>query len=83
MPGWEPLLPPMQPTEPAGKTPAGISPRQRVAKPERSKNPPGSTRRSFADPFAADDSGTNCIRCGYRVSPGREKRGLMTCAQCR
>jgi hypothetical protein len=40
-------------------------------------------RRAFADPFAADDSGTNCIRCSYLVSPAREKRGLMTCLQCR
>jgi hypothetical protein len=83
MPGWEPLLPPLKPTEPAGKIPAASRSRLRVAKPERPENPPISTRRAFADPFAADDSGTNCIRCGYLVSPAREKRGLMTCLQCR
>ena len=30
MPGWEPLLPPLQPAEPAAKIPAGIRPRPRV-----------------------------------------------------
>ena len=53
---------------------AGIRPQRRVAKPERPEKRPASTRRVFADPFAADDSGTNCIRCGYLVSPAREKR---------
>ncbi len=83
MPGWEPLLPPLQPTEPACKSPAATRPQRRVAKPGRSENQPVSPGRAFADPFAADDSGTNCIRCGYLVSPAREKRGLMTCMQCR
>jgi hypothetical protein len=83
MPGWEPLLPPLQPVEPAAKIPAGSRPRPQVAKLEQSKNQPESTKRAFADPFAADDSGTNCIRCGYLVSPTREKRGLKTCLQCR
>jgi hypothetical protein len=83
MPGWEPLLPPLQPIEPAGKIPVASHPRLRVAKPERPENQSISTKRTFADPFAADDSGTNCIRCGYLVSPAREKRGLMTCMRCR
>jgi hypothetical protein len=82
MPGWEPLLPTLQPTEPAGKIPAASRFRPRAVKPEP-ENQPISTRRTFADPFAADDTGTNCIRCGYLVSPAREKRGLMTCAKCR
>jgi hypothetical protein len=83
MPGWKPLLPPFQPVEPAAKIPAGIRPRPRVAKSEQPKHQPISTKRAFADPFAADDIGTNCIRCGYLISPAREKRGLMTCMQCR
>jgi hypothetical protein len=62
MPGWEPLLAPVEPVEPAAKPVVG---------------------RAFADPFAAEDTGTNCIRCGYLVSPEREKRGLLTCHQCR
>ena len=82
MPGWEPLLPPLQPVEPAAKIPAGSRPRPRIAKPEQPENQPKSAKRAFADPFAADDSGTNCIRCGYLVSPAREKRGLMTCKRC-
>ncbi|TDH58003.1 hypothetical protein E2C06_34885 [Dankookia rubra] len=40
------------------------------------------TPRSYADPFAEDDDGANCIRCGYLVEPAREKRGLLTCAGC-
>ena len=38
--------------------------------------------RIFADPFAADDSGANCFRCGYLVEAAREKRGKLTCAAC-
>ncbi|TDH62000.1 hypothetical protein E2C06_13595 [Dankookia rubra] len=83
MPGWEPLLRPVEPTEPAGKIPAGMRSRPPVAKPERPVKRTASTPRAFADPFAVDDSGANCIRCGYLVSPAREKRGLMTCARCR
>lgn len=82
MPGWKPLLPPLQPVEPAAKIPAASQPRPRIAKPEQPENQPKSAKRAFADPFAADDSGTNCIRCGYLVSPAREKRGLMTCMRC-
>ena len=62
---------------------AAARPRPRVAKPERANIQSTSTQRAFADPFAADDTGANCIRCGYLVSPAREKRGLMTCLQCR
>lgn len=83
MPGWEPLLPPLQPAEPVARTPVGVRPRPRVSKPDRSDAPSASTRRGFADPFAVDDTGANCIRCGYLVSPAREKRGLLTCLRCR
>ena len=83
MPDWEPLLVPLQPVEPAAKIPAGSRPRPRIAKPEQPENQPKSAKRASADPFAAGDSGTNCIRCGYLVSPAREKCGLMTCMQCR
>jgi hypothetical protein len=62
MPGWEPLLAPVEPDAPAAKPADG---------------------RAFADPFTAEDTGTNCIRCGYLVSSAREKRGLLTCSQCR
>ena len=83
MPGWEPLLPPLQPVEPVAEVRASSPPRPRVPRPERPEKQPKSTERAFADPFAADDSGQNCIRCGYLVSPAREKRGLTTCMQCR
>jgi hypothetical protein len=83
MPGWQPLLPPLQPPEPVAEVLAASRPRPRVAKSKRPENQPKSARRGFADPFAVDDSGANCIRCGYLVSPAREKRGLMTCMQCR
>jgi hypothetical protein len=43
---------------------------------------PVSTAQRFADPFAADDDGANCLRCGYLVEPARERRGLLTCATC-
>jgi len=85
MPGWEPLLLPLQPAapvEPIAKIPAGTRRQPRVAELQPSEKQPRSARRSFADPFAAEDTGANCIRCGYLVSPAREKRGLMTCAQC-
>ena len=80
MPGWKPLLAPLQPP---AKVPMDNCTQRRAAKLERSKTPPKLTRRAFADPFVVDDTGTNCIRCGYLVSPAREKRGLMTCMQCR
>jgi hypothetical protein len=83
MPGWEPLLPPIQPAEAAGKIQAGIRPQPRNTKLEQSKDQPKSTKRAFADPYVADDTGTNCMRCGYLVSPAREKRGLLTCLKCR
>lgn len=83
MPGWEPLLAPRQPTEPVADIQAASRPRSPVTRPQRPEKQPTSTRRAFADPFAAEDSGTNCIRCGYLVSPAREKRGLMTCIRCR
>jgi hypothetical protein len=38
--------------------------------------------RTFADPFATDESGANCFRCGYLVEAAREERGKLTCAAC-
>jgi hypothetical protein len=38
--------------------------------------------RGFADPFANSDDGANCIRCGFLVEAARERRHLLTCAQC-
>jgi hypothetical protein len=38
--------------------------------------------RGFADPFANDDDGANCIRCGFLVEAAQESRGMLTCANC-
>jgi hypothetical protein len=70
--GWEPLLLLIKPeAAPAAQqrqptTPAARKPRE----------------RAFADPFAAEDTGANCFRCGYLVETAREEWGLMTCASC-
>lgn len=74
MPGWEPLLAPFEPDEPTTKPTASPRRQPRVATPK--------VERRFADPFAAEDTGANCLRCGYLVEPTRERRGLMTCASC-
>jgi hypothetical protein len=72
IPGWAPLLAPMEPPSPP-------VPPQRQTKAPVAPKPP---ERGFADPFAAEDTGANCLRCGYLVEAVREKRGLMTCASC-
>lgn len=75
---WEPSpQQPAKPAEPQAETAA------EGRKPSISKSPaPKVTARRFADPFADDDRGANCIRCGYLVEPTREKRGLWTCSKC-
>ena len=75
MPGWEPLLPPIDP-EAAQAVSAAPQRQPKVSA------VPKTRKRTFADPFAAEDTGANCFRCGYLVEPAREKRGLMTCAAC-
>ena len=50
-----------------------------AAKPGRK---PGKQPRRIADPFDPDDNGANCLRCGYAIEPARERRGLVTCAEC-
>ena len=54
--------------------PEHAAPREARGRPRR--------ERTFADPFAADESGANCFRCGYLVEAAREKRGKLTCAAC-
>jgi hypothetical protein len=48
----------------------------------KTRSEPGAAARRYADPFANDDSGTNCLRCGYLVEPVRERHGWLTCAEC-
>jgi hypothetical protein len=83
MPMWQPSSPqPVQPVakpaEPPVETAFVERRKARTSKPHT----PKVTARQFADPFADDDSGANCIRCGYLVEYAREKRGLMTCSKC-
>ena len=83
MPMWEPSpqqsAPPVaEPIEPPAETAVAEH-----RKPRTLKLPAAKTRtRAFADPFADDDGGANCIRCGYLVEHSREKRGFMTCSKC-
>lgn len=78
MPMWAPSV--QQAAQPA-EQPAAAPDRVDDATPRRAKAK-AATQRHFADPFAAGDDGTNCIRCGYLVEPAREKRGRLTCAAC-
>jgi hypothetical protein len=82
MPKWEPVVeeapraPPAPPASAAGPELVELPPRRasgRVAKP---------AVRRVADPFDADDDRANCLRCGYAIERARERRGLMTCAEC-
>lgn len=80
---WEPTPQPpaepiAQPVEPPVEAAIAEDRKSRISKPRA----PKVTERRFADPFADDDSGANCIRCGYLVEPAREKRGLWTCSNC-
>jgi hypothetical protein len=83
MPMWKPLPPrpaPKMPgrVEPPAETVVGGRYRPHSPKAHASKG----TARRYADPFADDDDGANCLRCGYLVEPAREKRELLTCAAC-
>lgn len=69
MPAWEPSVPDVAVEPPPMPT-------------ERASRAARPVARRVADPFDAEDDGANCLRCGYLVEPGREKRGLTTCAAC-
>lgn len=79
---WEPPQQPAQPepmsAEPLVEREATVHRKPPLSKPQA----PKPAARRFADPFADDDGGANCTRCGYLVEPAREKRGLLTCSQC-
>jgi hypothetical protein len=77
---WEPSAP--QPTEQAAMPAEPTAVARRRPRVSKSVAPKGSAR-TYADPFAPDDGGANCIRCGYLVEPVREQRGLLTCSACR
>jgi hypothetical protein len=85
MPMWEPSQ-----AEPEAAPPQEAGLREQVSAPKVSTTKVGGRRRqaagltpgSSADPFDLDDDGANCLRCGYRVEPARERRALLTCAKC-
>ncbi|MEO3473675.1 hypothetical protein AAFN86_17535 [Roseomonas sp. CAU 1739] len=77
MPAWEPASPEPMAAPPDDVAEAPVA----VAMPARQPSMHRSARR-VADPFDAEDDGANCLRCGYAITPAREKRGLMTCAEC-
>lgn len=85
VPGWEPLLPPLQPPTtsiaPVVEVTAATGRTKRLAAPdsEALKRAP----RRFADPFDPEDTGSNCIRCGYLIETAAERTGLIICSQCR
>src|SRR4051794_28569078 len=83
MPMWEPspqqpAQPVVAPAEPPIETAVVEHRKPRTSKPKI----PKAMARRFADPFAQNDTGANCIRCGYLIEQAREKRGLMTCSTC-
>jgi hypothetical protein len=82
-PMWEPspqqtLQPMVGSGEPPVDVAASVTCRPHIPKAKA----PKVAARNFADPFADGDSGTNCMRCGFRVELAREKRGLLTCSGC-
>ena len=85
IPSWEPLLPPLQPPTtyiaPLVEVTAATCRTKRLAAPDREalKRAP----RHFADPFDPEDTGSNCIRCGYLIETAAERTGLVICSQCR
>lgn len=83
MPAWEPS--PQQPAlteEPLAQLLSSTPTIEHDAQHDVASSPPTTMTRRFADPFAADDDGANCTRCGYLVERAREKRGLWTCSKC-
>jgi hypothetical protein len=81
------LMPARSPSAPAAEaTPVLPDPEPTVAARRGRGRPRKQTvvapAKRIADPFDANDEGSNCIRCGYAVQPARERRGMMTCAGC-
>jgi hypothetical protein len=79
MAGWDPSPKPPAAIPPPPVDAVAAGGQQPLA--SRRKAPRAVSRR-FADPFADDDTGANCLRCGYLVERAREDRGKMTCSRC-
>ncbi len=83
MPAWEPSV--QQPAltdKESAELPSSVAAIEHRKQRKAKSNAPKVTMRRFADPFAADDTGANCMRCGYLVEQAREARGLWTCSKC-
>jgi hypothetical protein len=76
MPVRQPAVVQPEPTPPHAPPDAAQAAEPRPARRARP------TARRIADPFDETDDGANCFRCGYLIEPARERRGLMTCAEC-
>jgi len=84
MPAWEPAATKEAPSAP-GSEKAAVAPDATARRGRgwpRKEVRPTPRARHVADPSDADDDGANCLRCGYAIELAREKRGLMTCADC-
>lgn len=81
MPVWQRTI--VEPEMEAAPT-APPEPAQSAARPpsKRALRTATAASRRVADPFDPDDEGANCVRCGYLIEPARERRGIMTCAEC-
>ena len=79
---WEPAAQPMPSSTAAPDTGHAEPLQARESKPRAEGNRTSARARPIADPFDPDDDRTNCLRCGYAVEPGRDARGLATCAAC-
>lgn len=79
---WEPMAE-AAPIPPAAPAPVEVPTRAIDALTARSAlNGTKSQARSVADPFDPEDDRANCLRCGYALGAGRERRGLTICAAC-
>lgn len=74
------VMPAWQPSEVASPAPETVTPPPRPRSRPRKLAPPNPV--GSADPFDDEDTGANCLRCGYRVQDARASRGLLTCAKC-
>jgi|GEM_PF-3479740 len=82
------VMPPRSQSVPAAEATPAVTDPKPVAPARRGRGRPRkqlavAPARRIADPFDPTDDGANCFRCGYLIEPARERRGLMTCADCK
>jgi hypothetical protein len=74
-----PAEPPLVPA-PAAPPPAATSGDAEATVRRQSRARKVGSPRTFVDPFAAGEEGSNYLRCGYLVEAARDRRGQLTCA---